>query len=220
MWYDSKLISYDVTSNSSYELIQNSDKKFIIGSDEVGCASLAGCLTICAVRASKEWSLEGLGDSKKLTRKQREVMEIKLLKEVAAGNISYIINDASNKEIDTDGFGNTFKRLHIQAISQLNQSSDNLIIIDGKNNLNLDLKGSVSMALIKADGIVPTVMAASILAKTHRDAIMRKLHDQFPFYGWLTNVGYGTKQHYAAMKEHGITEYHRTSFNTVLDYKK
>lgn len=203
------------------EIIQKSAMSYIIGADECGCGSIAGPFTVCAVRAPKNWNLKGLGDSKKLSQKQREIMEEKLFEIIDQKEITYSIVDISNQIIDQDGFGICFKRAHKQAIELLNNSAGpNLIILDGNRNLDLELNGSEFTSLPKADSLIPAVMAASILAKTHRDAIMRELHKEFPVYGWDSGVGYGTKAHYAAMKEHGITKYHRTSFKTVLDYQK
>lgn len=200
--------------------VQASDKKLFIGADEVGYGCLAGPLVVCAVRAPKDWSLAGLNDSKKLSQKQREGMRDKLNPLIKKGDILFHIAERSNLEIDTHGVAAMLKSAYVECFTSFVGAKESLIIIDGIlkfDNLGVDDYNIVS--LIKADTLVPSVMAASILAKTYRDDKMRAFHEQYPQYNWQSNVGYGAPVHLKAMREHGLSPLHRRSYKvkTMLD---
>lgn len=194
-------------------LLQN--KNYIIGSDEVGLGSIAGIICVGAVKAPKNWSIPGLNDSKKLSPRRREIMRDKLLESSQKKDIQFHIAERTNKEIDTFGLAPMLKACYIECFKQL-YSDNSLIICDGTlkfDGLGIDSFDKVS--IIKADTMVSLVMAASILAKTYRDAKMRKLHNDFPMYNWIKNMGYyGSNQiHLNAIKEYGFSPYHRLSYN-------
>lgn len=195
------------------------DKPITIGCDEVGYGCLAGPLVVAGVRAPKDWKLDGLNDSKKLSAKKREVMARKLLKLVEDKVITWHLAERSNTYIDKHGVGPVLKEAYVEVFHALYQE-DCLIISDGIlkfDNLGVDDYDKVSV--IKADTTYPTVMAASILAKTYRDGLMKKLHEQYPAYNWESNVGYGSKDHLAAIAEHGPSPLHRFSYAPMKSMK-
>ena len=188
------------------------DKPVIIGCDEVGYGCLAGPLVVVGVRAPKDWTLEGLNDSKKLSAKKRDAMLLPLMKLVKSGAISYHLAQRSNEEIDKVGVAAALKSAYVEVFHALYQD-DCLIINDGIlkfDNLGVDAYDKVSV--IKADTKFPTVMAASIIAKTYRDNEMHTLHHKYPNYCWFDNVGYGSKDHLEAIKKYGPCPLHRMSY--------
>lgn len=188
------------------------DKPIIIGCDEVGYGCLAGPLVVVGVRAPKDWSLAGLNDSKKLSAKKREAMRDQLSNLIESGTIAWHLAERSNAVIDKDGVAIALKSAYVEVFHKLYQD-DCLIISDGIlkfDNLGVDDYDKVSV--IKADAKYPAVMAASILAKTYRDGKMKILHELHPQYGWDSNVGYGSKDHLAAIEKYGPCPLHRQSY--------
>jgi len=186
--------------------------QYIIGADECGYGAIAGPLVVGAVHAPVNWNLEGLNDSKKLSPKKREIMRGKLLQLVESGEIAFSLAERSNVEIDTIGVINALKQCYVDNFQTL-YVPNSLIIVDGNldfKNLGVDNYPKISM--VKADTKIPTVMAASILAKTYRDQIMQQLHPKFIDYNWMKNVGYPTPDHLAAVRQNGYSAYHRQSY--------
>jgi len=174
----------------------------ICGMDECGRGPLAGPIVAAAVVLSAKCEVlrSKLNDSKKLSAKKRNILHKKLLKSGSVIEIEII----SVRQINSQGIGwankELFKRLAKKVLAEK-------YIVDG--NLKL---GKKITSLVKADTKIPEVMAASIVAKVTRDKIMRDLHEQFPHYGWQSNMGYGTKYHISALREHGPTKHHRKLF--------
>lgn len=194
------------------------DKSVIIGCDEVGYGCLAGPLVVVGVRAPKDWSLAGLNDSKKLSAKKREVMREKLLKLIETGVIAWHLAERTNVEIDKEGVATVLKAAYVECFKALYQD-DCLIISDGIlkfDNLGVDDYNKISV--IKADTKYPTVMAASILAKTYRDEKMKSLDKLYPQYDWKSNVGYGSAKHLKAIQECGPCVLHRYSYAPIKDF--
>lgn len=188
------------------------DKPFTIGCDEVGYGCLAGPLVVVGVRAPKDWAIPGLNDSKKLSPKKREVMRRALSQLIDDGTITWHLAERTNVQIDQQGVAIALKSAYVEVFHALYQQ-DSLIISDGNlkfDNLGVDAYDKVS--LIKADTKIPSVMAASILAKTYRDEKMKIMHDLHPQYGWNQNVGYGSGYHLAAIKYYGPCALHRFSY--------
>lgn len=196
-------------------LLQN--KLQVLGADEVGYGCLAGPLVVCGVRAPKDWNLIGLNDSKKLSPKKREALREQLLKLIENKVISFHLTERSNKMIDSVGVATALKDAYVEVFQKLYQS-DCLIISDGILKFdNPSVQSYDKISLIKADGQIPAVMAASILAKTHRDELMKAAHIVYPNYGWNSNVGYGSKEHLSAIWKYGITPLHRMSYAPMSD---
>jgi ribonuclease HII len=188
------------------------DKPFIVGCDEVGYGCLAGPLVVVGVRAPKDWALTGLNDSKKLSAKKREAMRDLLSPLIESKAIAWHLAERSSAEIDKVGVAVALKDAYVECFKALYQE-DSLIISDGIlkfDGLGVDAYDKVSV--IKADAKFPAVMAASILAKTYRDGKMKILHELHPMYGWDSNVGYGSKDHLAAIEKHGPCPLHRQSY--------
>lgn len=188
------------------------NKEQVVGADEVGYGCIAGPLVVVGIRAPKDWNLEGLNDSKKLSEKKRLAMFAKLCPLIKNKTLGYHLAQRSNKFIDHMGVAYALKDAYVEVFTNLYES-DSLIISDGILKFDNPKVATYDMvSLIKADGQIPAVMAASILAKTYRDEEMRKHHFRYPEYGWNTNVGYGSKDHLHAINLFGPTELHRMSY--------
>lgn len=189
--------------------------KFIIGSDEVGYGCLAGPIMVGAVRAPRDWNLEGLNDSKKLSEKKRDIMFAKLKELSLKGEIDYWVSERQAVCIDNIGLAPAQKECYLESIKNV-WDDDCTVILDGLLKLpgdQIDLSKVTS--LVKADTYVPTVMAASILAKVCRDKYMRAQHAYYPQYHFDSNVGYGSPKHMAALQEHGPCVLHRHSYKPI-----
>ncbi|MDY0078142.1 MAG: ribonuclease HII [Bacteroidales bacterium] len=176
------------------------------GCDEAGRGCLAGPVVAAAVvlDAKKDYPL--LNDSKKLTAKSREILRQIIEKEALAWAVGFV----SPAEIDkVNILQASFLAMH-RALDKLAFVPEHLLI-DG-NRFN-QYKNIQHQCIIGGDALYQAIAAASILAKTHRDAYMREAHDQFPLYGWNQNKGYPTKAHKNAIANHGVSPLHRLSFN-------
>lgn len=189
------------------------------GCDEAGRGPLAGSVFAAAViwsketvenPAHKEW-LELLDDSKKLTDKQRAYLRPLIEKYATA----WAVVEVSAEEIDQI---NILKA----SITGMQRALDKLtirpqhILVDGNKWKPYIPEGEVmeipARTVVKGDGKYLSIAAASVLAKTYRDEYMLRLHEQYPQYHWDTNMGYPTKAHYEAIRQYGITPYHRKTF--------
>lgn len=178
------------------------------GCDEAGRGCLAGPVLAAAVILPKGFHHALLNDSKQLSEKQRDVLRPIIEQEAVAWAVAVV----SVEEIDSINILNaSFLAMH-RAVDQLALRPEALLI-DG--NRFKPYNGITHHCIIKGDGKMRSIAAASILAKTHRDEIMHQLHNQFPDYGWKKNKGYPTKDHRAAIAAHGATEHHRTSFTLL-----
>jgi ribonuclease HII len=178
------------------------------GCDEVGRGCLAGPVVAAAVILPKDFSHELLTDSKQLTKIERE----QLRDEIVTSAISWAVAEVSSGEIDNINILNaSFKAMHL-AIERLTQPPA-MLLIDGNRFKPF---GTIPFeCVIKGDGKYFSIAAASVLAKTYRDDLMLKLSEQFPGYGWETNVGYPTEEHRNGIRKLGITPYHRRSFQLL-----
>ena len=195
-------------------------KSDIIGCDEVGYGCLAGPLVVCGVKAAKDWAIDGLNDSKKLSAKKREAMRVQLNECLKTKTISWHLAIRTNAEIDKLGVIVALKACYVEIFHAL-YSPESLIITDGNLKFdNLGVDGYNKVSMIKADGKVPAVMAASILAKTYRDHEMAKYHNFFPVYEWNENMGYPSTAHRAAIEKYGPCELHRFSYAPMKNMGK
>lgn len=175
------------------------------GCDEAGRGCLAGPVFAAAVILPKKFSHPLLNDSKQVTEKNRD--ELRLIIEEKA--ISWAVASIDNNEIDNINILRaSFKAMHL-ALEGLKKKPQ-LLLIDG--NRFTPYKQIPHHCIIKGDATYMSIAAASILAKTHRDAYMKQLHDEFPQYGWDVNKGYGTQAHRNAIGQFGQSPYHRKSF--------
>ena len=189
----------------------DSGAEFVLGIDEVGRGAIAGPVTIGAVAidASRTTFPDGLADSKLLTPKRREAMD-PLVREWA---VAHATGSATAAEIDRIGIVSALGLAASRALSSLGIAPDVLIIDGNTPFLVEEPAGPRIMMRIKADQDCASVAAASVIAKVERDALMTRLHADHPEYGWDGNKGYGAAVHTDAIRTHGVTQYHRTSWN-------
>jgi len=181
----------------------------MVGVDEVGRGCLAGPLLVVAARAKSELP-PGLKDSKLLSRQQREEILNKLSSCCEFGE-----GWVKASEIDKFGLAYALKLGVKRALKLLGADTGEQIILDGSVNY-IPRKFKNGRCQIKADNQVPIVSAASIYAKVTRDHFMIKLSDRYPRYKFDQHVGYGTAEHYSAIKDYGPLKYvHRTSFALI-----
>ncbi len=178
------------------------------GCDEAGRGCLAGAVYAAAVILPPDFKNEMLNDSKQLTEKQRYALR-SVIEESA---LAWAVGIVSPEEIDQINILNaSFLAMH-RAIDQLKIRPQHLLI-DG-NRFN-PYPGIPHTTIVKGDGKYLSIAAASILAKTYRDDYMNQLHQEYPVYDWDHNKGYPTKKHRAAIAAHGISPYHRKSYNLL-----
>ncbi len=183
-------------------------KKIEAGCDEAGRGCLAGPVVAAAVILPKDYYHEELNDSKQLTEKQR----CSIKKDIIKDAIAWGVGVASPGEIDDINILNASYLAMHRAIEQLKLRPE-LLLIDG--NRFKPFNEIPHECIIKGDGKYFSIAAASVLAKTYRDDLMRQLAIEFPEYGWETNVGYPTVAHREGLKAHGTTPHHRMSFQLL-----
>ena len=189
--------------------------KYVIGIDEVGRGPLAGPVTVCAfaipVRYERELLLVGAKDSKRLSAQKREMIAAKLLALKRQGKCFYQIASSSSYVIDRKGITHAVSIALASALKKLGfHPKDSDVYLDG--SLYAPESYFRQRTVIGGDGKIHVISCASILAKVHRDALMDKMDLAYPHYGFLDNKGYGTRDHYRAIKSYGITSIHRLSF--------
>jgi ribonuclease HII len=178
------------------------------GCDEAGRGCLAGPVVAAAVILDPNNPIVGLDDSKKISEKNRELLR----PEVEEKALAWAVGIVTNVEIDEINIlQGSFLAMH-RALDQL-KTRPQLIIVDG--NRFIPYKKTPYETIVKGDGKYQSIAAASILAKTHRDEIMRNLHEQYPHFGWDRNKGYPTKEHRLGIEKHGPTEWHRMTFQLL-----
>ena len=178
------------------------------GCDEAGRGCLAGPVTAAAVILPPDFSNELLNDSKQLTERQRDRLRPIIEREAVAWAVAMV----SPQEID---------RMNIlrASITAMHRALDQLlvrpeaILVDG--NRFYPYHDIPHTTIVKGDGKLMSIAAASVLAKTHRDELMRQLDEEFPQYGWAKNKGYPTPDHRAAIAAHGVSPHHRRTFQLL-----
>jgi ribonuclease HII len=181
----------------------------ICGVDEAGRGPLAGPVSAAAVILDPANPIEGLADSKKLSEKQRDRLAPIIRERALAWAVAYAevgeIDELNILQATLLAMKRAVQALHIQPQQ---------VLVDG---LYCPQTGIPSQAIVKGDSKVAAISAASILAKTARDELMLKLHEQYPQYGFDGHKGYPTASHIAALREYGVSDVHRRSFRPVRE---
>ena len=184
--------------------------KIEAGCDEAGRGCLAGSVYAAAVILPDDYQNEMLNDSKQLTEKKRyQLREI-----IQRDAVAWAVGIVTPEEIDKINILNASILAMHRALDQL-QVRPEAVIIDG--NRFKKYKNLPHTTIVKGDGKYLSIAAASILAKTYRDDYMDELAKEYPQYDWLSNKGYPTKKHREAIRQFGITPYHRKSYNLLGD---
>ncbi len=193
-------------SNYSGEILE-------AGTDEAGRGCLCGPVVAAAVILPENFEHPFLNDSKQLSEKQRKELKPFIEKHAVAFGVSFV----DEKEVDAinvlqasiTGMHRSIKQLKIQP---------KFIIVDG--NKFKAYKEISHQTIVKGDAKYLSIASASVLAKTYRDEFMEKIHQEYPMYNWKQNKGYPTKQHRNAIREFGITKYHRKTFRLLPEQLK
>ena len=176
------------------------------GCDEAGRGCLAGSVFAAAVILPLDFYHPLLNDSKQMTERQRNLLRPIIEREAVAWAVAEIkaarIDEINILKASIEG-------MNIAAASL--KVAPEFLAIDG--NRFISHNGLPYKCIVKGDGKYANIAAASVLAKTHRDEYMMRLHEEYPNYGWNRNKGYPTKEHRLAIREYGLTPYHRLSFN-------
>lgn len=185
------------------------DVKFLCGTDESGAGCLAGPVVASAVILPKDYYHPDLNDSKKMTAKKRDAV----FHHIINNAIEYSITEIDNKKIDEINILQA--RLMAMDLSVKKLEHPEHLLIDG-NRFYKEYFIPFE-TIVQGDGKWTCIAAASVLAKVYRDELMSKLHLKYPQYNWCSNKGYGTKEHYKAIAENGLTDLHRLSFLKNLE---
>ena len=183
------------------------------GTDEAGRGCLSGPVVAAAVILPKDFTHPFLNDSKQLSEKKREQLKPFIEQNALAYGVSFVWQEEVDKinvlQASITGMHRSIEMLKIQP---------EFIIVDGnkfKNYKNIPHK-----TIVKGDAKYLSIAAASVLAKTYRDAYMQKIHQEFPMYNWQKNKGYPTKEHREAIRQFGATNYHRKTFKLLPEQIK
>lgn len=178
------------------------------GCDEAGRGCLAGSVYAAAVILPPDYQNERLNDSKKLTARQRYALR----QDIERDAVAWAVGVVTSQEIDQINILNASILAMHRALDQL-QVRPEAIIVDG--NRFKPYRDLPHTTIVKGDGKYLSIAAASILAKTYRDDEMVRLAQEYPDYDWQHNMGYPTRKHREAIRQHGITPYHRRTFNLL-----
>ena len=184
-----------------------------VGTDEAGRGCLAGPVTAAAIILPEGFYHKHLNDSKIVSEKRRNLLRPILEQESLTFGVFHI----SPQEIDNIHILNASILAMPKSIAQLSKLPS-CIMVDG--NRFKPFEQIPHKCIIRGDSTYTSIAAASVLAKTHRDAYMEKLHEEFPMYNWIKNKGYPTKEHREAIRKYGITKYHRKSFRQLPEQLK
>lgn len=183
--------------------------RHVAGVDEVGRGCLAGPVVAAACILDLERPVPaGLDDSKKLSEKRRR----KIASELRKSALAYAVAEIHAEEIDSINILEATKKAMLLALKSLQPSAD-YILVDALRLKGLDIP---QRSIIKGDSISYSIAAASVIAKTHRDELMARYDEQYPQYGFANHKGYGSAEHFAALRQFGPCPIHRLSFKGVL----
>ncbi len=186
-------------------MIKFSEKILVAGVDEAGRGPLAGPVYAAAVILPRGFDHPWLDDSKKLSEKKRNTLREIIEKEA----IAWAVASVDNEEIDKINILNAAIKAMHKALGKLSVSPE-MILVDG--NRFKPFGDIPYKTVVGGDATYASIAAASILAKTHRDEYMMKIHEEFPQYNWARNKGYGTREHRQAVLKYGLSPYHRRRF--------
>lgn len=188
-------------------LLPTSTTPFVLeaGCDEAGRGCLAGPVCAAAVILPDGWTHPLLNDSKKLTERQRDLLR----PVIEAEAVAWAVGWCSNEEIDGINILNASILAMHRALDGLDVTPGQ-IVVDG--NRFKPYRDIPAQTIVKGDGKLGNIAAASILAKTHRDELMKRLAADYPLYNWEVNKGYPTRDHREAIALHGLTPLHRVTF--------
>ena len=181
----------------------------LCGVDEAGRGPLVGPVVAAAVILPPDFQLEGINDSKKLSEKKREAL-FDVIKERA---VAYGIGMADHKEIDEMNILQATFLAMRRAVEAMGVTPE-MVLVDGNQDPKLGLP---TRTVVKGDATSASIAAASILAKVTRDRILIDMDKEYPQYHFAKHKGYGTKDHYAQLMEHGMCPYHRRTFLKKLN---
>lgn len=188
--------------------------KYYIGVDEVGRGPIAGPVTVCALVSFAGRNLEllkGVKDSKKLTPRGREIWFKKIRETKVSGLTKFVVISVDNKTIDKIGIVSALNLCVKKCLDKLDlPPEETSVLLDGSLHASKIYKSQET--IIRGDEKEPLIAAASIVAKVSRDWHMSNLPERYKTYGFQNHKGYGTRAHYAAIKEYGISDLHRRSF--------
>lgn len=198
-------------NQTNHKLLSNySGQVLECGCDEAGRGCLAGPVVAAAVILPPDFRCPGLNDSKQLSEHQRDELRIIIEKEAVAWSVALV----DEKEIDKINILNASILAMHKAVDKLNVMPQ-FIIVDG--NKFKPYREIPHKTIVKGDSKYLSIAAASVLAKTHRDDLMLKLHGEFPQYGWNKNKAYPTIKHREAIARYGVTPYHRLTYKLLRD---
>ena len=189
-------------------MLENTYQQELIeaGCDEAGRGCLAGSVFAAAVILPPDFHHPLLNDSKQMTERARNILREVIEREAVAWAVAEVtaarIDEINILKASIEGMNIAAANLKVAA---------EFLAIDG--NHFISHTGLPYKCIVKGDGKYADIAAASVLAKTHRDEYMLRLHNEFPHYGWDRNKGYPTREHRLAIREYGLTPYHRLSFN-------
>ncbi len=190
----------------------NLQPQLLVGTDEAGRGPLAGPLVVAGVLFDEGVEIEGIFDSKKISEKKRDL----LAEEIKSKAKFYHIEIISEEEVDRLNIYQASKWGMIQCFLNIQKQIEvSVLLTDAMKISPKELPDVSVIPLVKGDQKSFHIAAASILAKTTRDEIMKKLHDKYPEYGWQKNKGYPTKAHRLAIAEYGATPHHRKTFKLL-----
>ena len=180
------------------------------GLDEAGRGCLAGGVFAAAVVLPEDFHHPLLNDSKQMTERARNILREIIEREAVA----WAVVEVSPERIDRINILNASIEAMNIAVERLGVRPEHLLVDGNRFHTSLEIPYT---CVVKGDATYANIAAASVLAKTHRDECMLRLAEEFPEYGWAKNKGYPTLEHRRAVLEHGLTPYHRRSFNTGID---
>lgn len=192
-----------------------------VGIDEVGRGPLAGPVVAAAVWISDEFPdlLEHenlvVRDSKKMTPKQRARV-VDWVSSLSYDMVQYAVRSVPARDVDDLNILQASLYAMTLAYDDLHLSKK-YVLVDGNHKPNINENGEIVIPIVKGDDKVLSISLASIIAKEYRDGLMKKLALEYPYYGWETNVGYGTKAHIEAIFSYGLTPHHRKTFSPLKE---